>query len=262
MIGMSDLQRCSGCGTAYSEASLVSGLCPRCLMRLGLGRVSEEHRILTVLGAGPSGTLFLAERGEALRKLVTVRHLADELAAKVEPARFESMLERLIGLIHANLVPVLDGGIVEGGPVYVVSEYVAGSSLRVFCERQGRALGLRIGLLASVCRATEHAHRHGITHGHLSAADVLVSSRSSVPTPLVRDFGFRMLAGLDPNPMADVVALGALLRDLIAPCAALSGVPAEVVRKAATSVSGDGYASAGQLADDLERCAGEADALL
>lgn len=259
---MSDLQRCPECGTAYSGASLVSGLCPRCLMRLGLERVSEEHRILTVLGAGPSGTLFLAERGDALRKLVTVRHLAAELAAKVEPSRFEGVLERLIGLVHAHLVPVLDGGVIEGGPVYVVSEYVAGSSLSVFCERQGPALGPRIGLLASVCRATEHAHRNGITHGHLSAADVLVSSRSGAVTPLVRDFGIRMLAGADPNPMLDLLALGALLRDLVTPCAARSGLPAEVVRKAAASASGGGYASAGQLADDLERCASETDTLL
>jgi len=259
---MSALLRCPECGTADGGASLVSGLCPRCLMRLGLARVSEEHRILTVLGAGPSGTLFLAARGEAPMKLVTVRHLAGEFAARVEPLRFESVLARLIGLIHANLVPVLDGGIVEGGPVYVVCEYVAGPSLPVFCDRQDLALGPRIGLLASVCRAAEHAHQRGIAHGHLSAADLLVSSRSGVPTPLVRDFGIRMLAGLDPDPMVDVVALGALLRDLVAPCAALSGLPAEVVRRAAKSAPGGSYASAGQLADDLERCASEADTML
>ena len=259
---MSALLRCPECGTADGGASLVSGLCPRCLMRLGLARVSEEHRILTVLGAGPSGTLFLAARGEAPMKLVTVRHLAGEFAARVEPLRFESVLARLIGLIHANLVPVLDGGIVEGGPVYVVSEYISGSSLPVFCERQRLGIGLRIGLLASACRAVEHAHRNGIAHGHLSAADVLVSSRSGLPTPLVRDFGIRMLAGLDPNPTLDVAALGALLRDLVAPSAALSGLPAEVFRKAVASAPGGGYASAGQLADDLERCAGEADTLL
>ena len=259
---MAALQCCPECGTADGGAGLVSGLCPRCLMKLGLGRASDEHRILTVLGAGPSGTLFLAARGDALRTLVTVRHLADELAATVEPARFESVLERLIGLIHANLLRVLDGGIVDGGPVYVVSEYVVGSSLPVFCDRQGLALGPRIGLLASVCRAAEHAHRSGITHGHLSVADVLVSSRSGVPTALVRDFGIRMLAGLDPDPMLDVVALGALLRDLVAPFAALPGLPAEVLRRAVRSAPGGGYVSAGQLADDLERCASEADTIL
>jgi serine/threonine protein kinase len=172
---MSDLQRCPECGTACRGASLVSGLCPVCLMRLGLGRVRVEYRILTVLGAGPSGTLYLAARGGAQRKLVTVRHLAGGLAADVEPSRFEIVLERLIGLAHPNVVPVLDGGIVEGGPVYVVSEYVAGVSLSIFCERQRPELGQRIALLASVCRATEHAHRNGIAHGHLAAPDVLVS---------------------------------------------------------------------------------------
>jgi len=35
-----------------------------------------------------------------------------------------------------------------------------------------------------------------------------------------------------------------------------------VFRKAVASAPGGGYASAGQLADDLERCAGEADTLL
>jgi serine/threonine protein kinase len=251
---MSDLESCPECGTTFSGGGLLSGLCPRCLMSLGLGRVSEEHRILTVLGAGPSGTLFLAARGNAPGKLVTVRHLAEDLATKVEPSRFESVLERLIGLIHTNLVPVLDGGIVEGGPVYVVSEYVAGSSLSVFRERLGPAVGLRIGLLASICRAAEHAHRNGVTHGHLSAADVLVSSRSGAPTPLVRDFGIRMLAGVDADPALDVVALGALVGDLVAPCLALSGRLADVVRRAAASARDGGYTSAGQLADDLERC--------
>jgi hypothetical protein len=236
-------------------AGLLNGLCPRCLMSLGLGRVSQEHRILTVLGAGPSGTLYLGARGDDPRTLVTVRHLAEDLATKVEPSRFERVLERLIGLIHPNLVPVLDGGIVEGGPVYVVSEYVAGSSLSTFCARRSPARDLRVGLLASICRAAEHAHRNGITHGHLSAADVIVFSGSDASTPLVRDFGIRMLAGADPDPMLDVVALGALVHDLVAPGPTLSGRLADVARRAAASAPDEGYASAEQLAEDLERCA-------
>jgi serine/threonine protein kinase len=259
---MSDLQRCPECGAACSQASLVSGLCPVCLMKLGLGRVRVEYQILTVLGAGPSGTLYLAAREGAQRKLVTVRHLAAGLAAGVQPSRFENVLERLVGLDHANLVPVLDGGIVDGGPVYVVSEYVAGVSLSTFCERQRPGLGQRIALLVSVCRATEHAHRNGITHGHLAAPDVLVSPASGVPASLVRDFGIRMLAGADPDPVRDLLALGALLGDLVAPCTSLPGTLADVVRRASGPASGGSYTSAEQLAADLERCTSEASTTL
>jgi hypothetical protein len=79
-----------------------------------------------------------------------------------------------------------------------------------------------------------------------------------VPTALVRDFGIRMLASVDPDPTLDLLALGALVRDLVAPCTAFSGVLADIVRKASASVSGDAYTSVGQLADDLERYTSEA----
>lgn len=128
---------------------------------------------------------------------------------------------KLDTLVHAGLARVLETGIgasperAQLSTVYFASEFVAaGTPLADFADRGRLGVRERLALFQEACSAVAHAHRHGVPHGNLSAANVLVDVRGSVR---ILDFGVAMVlaeptaAGAERD---DVAALGTRLAAL------------------------------------------------
>jgi tetratricopeptide (TPR) repeat protein len=142
------------------------------------------------------------------------------------------------------------------GHAYVVSRFEEGESL------EGRRLAARRA--ADVIRRAAERVRER-PHGALTPARILVRKDDSVAV-----IGFESARAAPPSARArryaagggDVRALGAILYeqlvgvppagDELSPAARAAGVPAELDRVVRCALSG-GYASAGELADDLGR---------
>src|SRR5882757_742963 len=85
------------------------------------------HLLLGRLGAGGTGTVFLASTAE--RQLVVVKVVHRRLAAdSVVRHRLRSAVERARQVAAPGLVRVI-GVDVDGDPPYIVTEYVDGPSL-------------------------------------------------------------------------------------------------------------------------------------
>jgi len=154
-----------------------------------IGREVAGRRIVAWLGEGGSATVYRAEGVDT----VAVKLLKAEACSPGLAGRFEQEREALAGLDHPGLIRVLGAGRLDDGRPYLMTEYVAGEPIDVFCERSKLDLAARLRLCVDVCRAVHHAHSHLVVHRDLKPSNILVSADGR---PKVLDFGVAKL--LDP----------------------------------------------------------------
>lgn len=247
---MSDTRRCPECDSVLAVDAAADGLCPRCLLRLGLAFDDEalptpaallaKHvrcRLLTLLGAGPHGPVYLAEQETPRGRLVVVKIIELGCDAAEAQRRLDRILPSLLALDHPGILPVLDGGAGDA-QAYLVSAYHPAASLLRYCTRASLPVGTRLQLLASVCDAVAHAHSAGVVHGHLVADNILVPAGDAA-TARVADFGCAALASQPADVASDVSALRHLSMEILPAevCAAVMKVIGEEAASTATDLA-------------------------
>jgi len=75
--------------------------------------------------------------------------------------------------------------------LYVVRPYVRGVAITTFCRRRVADRKVRRQLVATVQQIVVRTHARVITHGNLTAANLLVSGSDSAPIVTIADFGMR-----------------------------------------------------------------------
>ena len=149
--------------------------------------VIPGHRIVSELGAGGGGAVYLAEQLGAGRRLVAVKVLHG--TSRTERERLGREARSLGRLTHPNVVTLFEVGESAAGPFFTM-EYVSGGSLadRIRTKRPEPADGARI--VEAIARAVQAAHEHGIRHRDLKPSNVLMEKDG---TPKVADFGLAKL---------------------------------------------------------------------
>jgi serine/threonine protein kinase len=111
---------------------------------------------------------------------------------KPDPEQNRQLLEeaRMVGRMrHANIVPIFEAG-EEGGDLYLVFEYVPGSTLADFLRKSGPLPPAKAAsLLKPILEAVAYAHGQGIIHRDLKPSNILLDEDG---TPRVMDFGISM----------------------------------------------------------------------
>ncbi|NEA28848.1 serine/threonine-protein kinase [Actinomadura bangladeshensis] len=142
------------------------------------------YRLTARLGRGGMGTVFLGEDDAGRRVAVKVinAELADDEAFHERFRREVTAARQVRRFCTAS---VLDARL-DGDPLYVVTEYVAGSSLDEAVREGGPLRGGDLEALAvNIATALSAIHAAGIVHRDLKPSNVLLS-----PTgPRVIDFG-------------------------------------------------------------------------
>jgi serine/threonine protein kinase len=183
-------------------------LCPHCLLQAGLG---HDYAVVSVLGQGDHGTVYLAEQQPSCR-LVALKILAKGFADDIL-SRLERQAPMLVALDHPNAARTLDIA-VSGDPApYIATEYVRGSPITSYCERWQLPRAGRLELVATVAALLRCVHEVGVTHGSIKPSNVLVFGRAAAPALKVTDFGLRLA-----DKRADHLALTALTELLVASC--------------------------------------------
>jgi non-specific serine/threonine protein kinase/serine/threonine-protein kinase len=164
----------------------------------GIGSVIGPFRLVTEIGAGGMGTIYLAERADGeFAQRVAVKIIALPMSDPGAARRFRAERQILASLRHPNIVNLLDGGVTPDGYAYLVMEYVEGVPVAPYCADRALTLTDRLRLFRTVCAAVHYAHRHGVVHRDLKPANILVASDGA---PKVLDFGVaKMLDKSDPS---------------------------------------------------------------
>ena len=149
-----------------------------------IGQTFSHYRILSPLGEGGMGVVYVAEDTRLGRRVAIKFPLAgsDE---KHYRARFLREARAVSALTHPNIAAVYDFGETDEGQPYIVMELVTGQSLSELLA-QGLTLARAIEIIQDVAAALAEAHRRGVVHRDIKPTNVLINERDEVK---VLDFG-------------------------------------------------------------------------
>ena len=152
------------------------------------GRIGR-YKLLSVLGEGGMGIVYLAEQEQPIRRQVAVKVIKPGMDSKRVIARFEAERQTLALLDHPNIAHVHDAGTTETGRPYFVMEYVEGLAITEHCDHHKLSIEHRLNLFLQVCHAINHAHQKGIIHRDIKPSNILVSTQDDQVVPKIIDFG-------------------------------------------------------------------------
>src|SRR5215475_518439 len=154
-----------------------------------IGRELANYRIVSLLGKGGMGEVYLAE-DKRLHRKVALKLLTPQFTNDAERVRrFEREAAAASAINHPNIVTIHEIGQIEQTH-YLVTELVAGETLRQRLT-QGRVevmAALEVG--AQVASALEAAHEAGIIHRDIKPENVMMRPDGLVK---VLDFGLAKL---------------------------------------------------------------------
>ena len=148
--------------------------------------VAGRYELEELVGSGGMSSVFRA-RDRVLERTVALKVLHRQLADDGEYVeRFRREAQMVAGLLHHNIVTVIDRG-ADGGTPFIVFEYVGGENLKQLVEREGplpieRALDLAI----QIAHGLAFAHQNGYIHRDVKPQNVLLNGNGEAK---VTDFG-------------------------------------------------------------------------
>jgi len=149
----------------------------------------DRYKLLSVLGEGGMGIVYLAEQHQPIKRQVAVKIIKPGMDSKRVIARFEAERQALALLDHANIAHVYDAGTTETGRPFFVMEYVKGLSITEHCDHYKLTIEERLGLFQQVCYAVHYAHQKAIIHRDIKPSNILITCQDSEATPKIIDFG-------------------------------------------------------------------------
>jgi serine/threonine-protein kinase len=146
------------------------------------GQTIGKYRIVTPLGSGGFGAVYLAEDTWIDKKVaIKIPHRQNiDFGELLREPRL------LASLNHPNIVTVLTAE-KQDNTFFIVMEYVAGETLEHIIEREGALdLARALDYTCQISNAMDHAHRQGVIHRDLRPGNVLVTENGMCK---VADFG-------------------------------------------------------------------------
>jgi len=146
--------------------------------------LADRYALQRQLGAGGMAVVYLADDLKHQRQ-VAVKVMRAEIAPVLGTERFLREVEITARLNHPHILPLLDSGVADGLPYYVMP-FIEGETLRHRLAREG-ALPLddALQIARDVGAALGHAHSQGVIHRDVKPENVLLSAGEAV----VADFG-------------------------------------------------------------------------
>jgi serine/threonine protein kinase len=205
--------KCPQCGKSAGPNGL-DGLCPQCMMRVGIGSCVDpadgvasqgfvppeikdlaplfpDLEILELLGKGGMGAVYKA-RQKLLDRVVALKILPPGIGA--EPAfakRFTQEARALAKLNHPGVVTLYEYGQADG-LFFFLMEFVDGVSLRHLLEVSRISPREALAIVPQICDALQYAHDQGIVHRDIKPENILLDRQGRVK---VADFGLAKLIG-------------------------------------------------------------------
>jgi serine/threonine protein kinase/tetratricopeptide (TPR) repeat protein len=147
------------------------------------------YKLLSILGEGGMGMVYLADQARPVKRLVALKIIKPGMDSKRVLARFEAEQQALALMDHPHVAHVYDAGLAPSGRPYFVMEHVKGLPLTEHCDKYRLTIEQRLQLFLHVCEAVQHAHQKGIIHRDIKPSNILVMIQDRETIPKVIDFG-------------------------------------------------------------------------
>lgn len=155
----------------------------------GPGSYVGHYKLLSILGEGGMGIVYLAEQEKPIKRRVALKVIKPGMDSKRIIARFEVERQALALLDHSSIAHVYDAGMTETGRPFFVMEHVKGLPITEHCDNYKLIIEERLKLFQQVCLAVQHAHQRGIIHRDIKPSNILVSMEGDRAVPKIIDFG-------------------------------------------------------------------------
>src|SRR5579863_3374776 len=217
------MEMCEGNADVYSEVELMleadaheqslldGGLDRAAQAVLEMGRLPSlvqrqigPYRLLSLLGEGGMGVVYLAERTDIGGK-VAIKLLRDAWLSPMRRQRFQIEQHTLAQLNHPSIARIYDANTLEDGTPWFVMEYAEGLPLTEHLKARGGAAPDCLRLFRRICEAVHYAHSHAIIHRDLKPSNILVGEAGDVK---LLDFG--IAKQLNPDEKQDQATITGL----------------------------------------------------
>jgi len=158
-------------------------------------KIIGKYKIISLLGEGGMGMVYLAEQTEPFSRRVAIKIIKLGMDTQQVVASFEAERQALASMDHPNIAKIYDAGSTETGRPYFVMEHVPGIPLHEYCEKNSLRIHERLALFIELCHAVQHAHQKGVIHRDLKPSNVLVSVKDDKPYLKIIDFGIAKAIG-------------------------------------------------------------------
>lgn len=176
-----------------------------------LPRRIAGYRIVSILGEGGMGTVYLAEQPEPVRRRVALKVIRKGMDSRRILARFDSERQALALMDHPGIARIHHAGSTESGQPYFAMEYVDGVAITDYCERNELSVSDRLRLFIDVCGAIQHAHQKAVIHRDLKPSNMLVATDRDRPGPKIIDFGLAKALGVRLTELTAPTEIGSFV---------------------------------------------------
>jgi serine/threonine-protein kinase len=206
-----------------------------------LGKVvAGRYRLEALLGEGGMGVVYRA-RHVLIDRVVALKLIRPDLRAETHLRAWMLREARAANRVdHAHIVEIHDVGETEDGDLYLVMEYLVGTSLSSEIAKGPMTLARAVDILEQMCAALARAHDLGVVHRDLKSDNIMLTARGGRKDFVkILDFGLAALArdprlapkgavfgtpeymspeqarGDDAIPVSDLYALGILFYEMV-----------------------------------------------
>ena len=165
-----------------------------------LGRViAGRYRLEARIGEGDMGVVYRA-RHVLIDRIVAVKLIRPDLRGETHLRAWMLREARAANRVdHAHIIDIHDIGETEEGELYLVMEYLVGTSLSSELARGTMQLSRGVDILEQMCAALARAHDLGVVHRDLKSDNILLTTRGGRKDFVkILDFGLAHLA-MDPR---------------------------------------------------------------
>ncbi len=154
-----------------------------------VGKQINQYRILSLLGEGGMGSVFLAHDTKLERK-VAIKFLNDRLSKDTNRLnRFFQEAKSASALNHPNIITVYEIGEVDDQP-FITTEFIDGTTLNKYLSKETLKISEVLNIASQIGSALSSAHEAGIIHRDIKPENVMIRRDGIVK---VLDFGLAKL---------------------------------------------------------------------
>jgi serine/threonine protein kinase len=180
---------------------LAAGLLSTHIPELSAGQLVGPYRILSFLGAGGMGEVYLAQDTELGRQIALKLLPAEFTKAGDRVDRFQREARTASALNHPNILTIHQIGRSDDQH-FIATEFVDGETIRQYLGRATPDLREVLDIAIQVASALAAAHQAGIVHRDLKPENIMIRRDGYVK---VLDFGLAKLKEQDAHVSASQV---------------------------------------------------------